>query len=282
MPRHRIEREPRHRAQRPAQERPRRATLRAVTARSAGHRRPGNGVSIPWQAIGTAASARLIALRVRFRPYRQNLLTGAVRGLVVSPWFAAGAGFVVATGAFMYAPHAQLSFANPLIGVHHCKACSHDSTNEQGVAGMPAGTGVGLPPPSPTPSLTDPTTGMTFGFTETSHSHAGFQLLLTVTGKKAIGTWTLSFQIPGATNVTVLEATPELPDTGTPVASATPGGSRTTTPSPEPSPGSSAGATAANGVDSADTLYLVVKGEGAAEPPADCTFDDVSCNFTAS
>jgi hypothetical protein len=281
MPRHRTEHEPRHRAQRPAQERPRRVELRAVTARSACHRRPGNGVSIPWQAIGSAASARLIALGARFRPYRQNLLTGAVRGLVVSPWFAVGAGFVVAAGAFMYAPHAQLSFVNPLIARSPCKAvnCRHDSTTAEGVAGMPAGTGVGPVTPSPVPSPTTQTTGLTFGFTVTSHTRSGFHMTLAVTGKKAIGDWTFSFVIPGATDVSVLDATPVSPVTVTPTASATPGGSSRTT---SPSPGTSASAAAAHGVDSADTLYLVVSGEGEAVAPADCTFDGVSCNFSAS
>jgi hypothetical protein len=286
MPRHRIEREPRHRAQRPAQERPRRARFRAVTARSSGHRKPGTGGSIRWHAIASGASDRLVAAEARFRPYRKTLLTGAVRGLVVSPWFAAGAGFVVAAGAFMYAPHAQLSFGNSLVHRSRCATarCQHELATEQGAQGI-LGTGVEQVPPSATPSATAATTGMTFGYAVTSHNRAGFQMLLTVTGKKAIGSWSLSFLIPGATDVTVLEATPVDSDTATPTASDTPsadGSARTTTPSPQPSPGSSASATTASGKDSADILYLVVKGDGAPTAPEDCTFDGVPSSFSQS
>jgi hypothetical protein len=286
MPRHRLEREPRHRAQRPAQERPRRAKLRAATARPSGHRKPGTGGSNGWQAAAVGASDRLFGFGARFRPYRKSLLTGAVRGLIVSPWFAAGAGFVVAAGAFLYAPHAQLSFGNPLVHRSPCAAarCEHDFSTEQGARGT-LGTGVEQVPANPASSATAATTGMTFGYAVTSHNRAGFQMLLTVTGKKAIGNWTLSFLMPGATDVTVLEATPVDPATGTPTPASTPSGSgstRTTMPSPEPSPGFSASPTAAHGVDSADTLYLVVKGDGAPAAPADCTFDGVPSSFSQS
>lgn len=38
------------------------------------------------------------------------MLRGATRGLAATPWFAAGTGFVLAAGLWMYSPHARLQF----------------------------------------------------------------------------------------------------------------------------------------------------------------------------
>jgi hypothetical protein len=236
---------------------------------------------VPWQAIGTAAFDRLIALRTWLLPYRQGLLTGAVRGLLVSPWFAAGAGFVVAAGAFMYAPHAKLEFGSA-IGVTQCKIAKCHPTNQLGAPGIAAGTGDGtLPTPGPSPSAAPAATArLTFGYTVTSHLHGQFQMLLTVTGKKAIGTWSISFVIPGATDVTVAEATSQQTATASPAASPTP--SRTVTPGPAPSPGSSPVVTGDHGADQTDSLYLIVKGDGTPSAPTSCIFDGARCSFSPS
>jgi hypothetical protein len=237
---------------------------------------------VSWQAIGTRASDRLIAIGARLRPNGGRLLTGAVRGLLVSPWFAAGAGFVVAAGAFMYAPHAQLSFGNALISRSPCTAvkCQHQSTTAQGAPGMPAGTGIEQVSPSPTPSPTAVTTDLTFGYTVIWQNHGTFAMVLTVTAKKAIGNWNLSFVIPGATNVTVVQATSYPTQTASPTASQTPGSSRTKTPDGQPSSGPSAGAVSDHGADQTDSLSLLVEGDGTPVPPGQCTFNGTTCDFT--
>jgi hypothetical protein len=239
-------------------------------------------LTVPWQAIGTGASDRLIALGARFRPYRGTLLTGAVRGLLVSPWFAAGAGFVVAAGAFMYAPHAQLSFGNPLIGRTPCTVAKcHPPTAQGGAPPVPAGVGIGPVTPSAAASV-PATAGLTFRYVVNWHTHDTFSMVLTVTGKKAIGNWQLSFVIPGASNISVLGA--DWKKSGTDGVSASgstfgdgdaPSGPLSTPAPGRPSPDPGSDSVSAQ----PDAVYLVVNGDGAPTGPAGCSFDGVPCHF---
>lgn len=211
-------------------------------------------------------------------------MRGAVRGLVVSPWFAAGAGFVVAAGAFMYAPHAQLSPGNPLIGRTPCKAHGCKSTTEQGAKPLNAAAGQLPASPSPSPS-TPPTTGLTFKYAVSWHTHDTFEMVLIVAGKKAIGDWRLTFTIQGATKITsVLGADWQPSGTGGVVATgATYGGSQDASvpssgsPSARPTSGDDNYSDA--GARSPDVIYLVVDGSGTPKAPDDCFFDGSACQF---
>jgi hypothetical protein len=234
------------------------------------------------RAIGTGSSDRLIALGAWLRPYRRRVLSGAVRGLLVSPWFAAGAGVVVAAGAFIYAPHAELEFGNA-IGVTQCTVAQCHPTTEQGAPPLPAGTGAGPVATSPAIAPAAVTDGLTFRYAVNWHTHGMFQMVLTVTGKKAIGNWRLAFVIPAATDVRVLGAEwqPSGTDGGTAsgtsiVASYEPAAGRGTSAPGEPTP--------EDELDSAgsqpDAVYLIVDADGTPAAPERCGYDGAACQFS--
>ncbi len=280
MPRHRIEREPRHRAQR--SDGGRRARLRAATTRPPGHAKPPTApgrVRITWAAI--AVPDRLVALVARLRPPRR-VLTGAMRGLVVSPWFAAGAGFVVAAGAFIYAPHASLQFET------QCKLVVCQRLTPLAAPPVIAGTGQGqLRSAAPSTAAPAAPARMTFGYIVEWHAGGAFQMLLTVTSTRAIGNWRLAFAILGATNVAVHDAhwQPSGTDGGT--ASGTAGDGEPSYSGTQGSgyqdgwPGSGTFGNAPSGYHGyAYSLHLVVTGEGAPAAPAGCSYDGSPCSFS--
>jgi hypothetical protein len=218
------------------------------------------------------------------------VLTGAVRGLMVSPWFAAGAGFVIAAGAFAYAPHARLNFPNEVIGRTPCftTACAVPAQ-----APVIAGTSNGLVTPSPAPSSTghvakhaapeasDNTPDFTY--TVQQHGSGMFEMTLTVTSDHALGPWGLSFEIPGATGLSVTGANwqPLGLHGGTASGPAIGG-----TPNSGQSSSAAAGDPTRAGSDSAGgkqsyAVSFVVEGKGApTSAPDQCSFDGSSCQFT--
>lgn len=208
-----------------------------------------------------------------------------MRGLLVSPWFAAGAGFVVAAGAFIYAPHAQIQFGNA-IGVTQCKlAGCHPTTPQGGAPPIAAGAGAGPLPASPAATTPTATAGLTFRYAENWQTHRRFQMVLTVTGKRAVGNWRLAFVIPGATDVTVLGAAWQQSGTDGGTASGTtagnsqePAGTPRTPDSDWPSHEGDAG----SGNPQADAVYLIVDGEGTPGAPDGCVFDGAACQFSRS
>ncbi len=127
----------------------------------------------------------------------QGMLQGAARGLLVNPWFAAGTGFVVAAGMWIYAPHASLHFsiANPRVP---------DVTTQPG--GTPGNAlGKGKQAGGSTRAGTAGTkasrsaaSGLTFRFNVLWQQNGAFAETFTITSKHAIERWQLSFKIPGA------------------------------------------------------------------------------------
>jgi hypothetical protein len=288
MPRHRSEREPRHRARRAD----RRVPVDAVSPRPPSHRKPATGPQLgkALETIGTETSGRLAAAGSRLRREQRDLLTGAVRGLIVSPWFAAGAGFVIAAGAFIYAPHARLDFG-AAIGTSQCPLAGCHQQIEQGAPPMIAGTGDGpvTASPSSTPhsgrsTLAASATAPTFTYIVNWHAHGMFQMVLTVTSRHAIGNWQLAFVIPGATRVSVTNATWHRSGTDGGTASGTGGGGADSyagsrdDPSFGPSP--SAGPEAGRSGGRADQLSLVINGYGAPAAPSDSFYNGVACHFS--
>src|SRR5215472_4462022 len=107
MPRHRIETQ-RSRTLWPAAGQ----TARRVPVRAAGRRaKPSH-----------AKEAVAPEWRQRLARNQRRMLKRAGRRLLVSPWFAAGAGVVIATGGIVYTPpHANL---DPAISITRCKQAS--------------------------------------------------------------------------------------------------------------------------------------------------------------
>jgi len=77
------------------------------------------GETLPFTALrGRALRAGLLGTgRLATKP---GPMAGAVRGVIVAPWFAAATGLVVAAGLWIYSPHAELKFPPSAGGVVRC------------------------------------------------------------------------------------------------------------------------------------------------------------------
>ncbi len=220
----------------------------------------------------------------RVWPYQRQLLAGAARGLLVSPWFATGAGFVIAAGAFIYAPHAELNFGNEAIGRSSCPVAG--CTVPADAPPMVAGKGGGPVTASPSPSASSRTGGgrdssasPTFGYTVKSVGSDTFQMTFTVTSQHATGPWQLAFVIPGAADLSVVGASWQASGTDGGTASGPGGGSGAHgTPT---SGGADAGSSADGGLS--DVVSFVVDGTGAlTAAPGHLVFSDAQGTFTLS
>lgn len=311
MPRHRIEHEPRHRApradrrvqlsdasprppshaKRPAGAGQRGKAIPSTGTGGADFRRPPSHAKPPagqgqlgkaFETIGTGASERLHTAGTRLRKEQRVLLGGAARGLMVSPWFAAGAGFVIAAGAFMYAPHASVNF-DTTPGVTTCPTLGCPAPEK-----LPQfnGTQGGLVAPSPSPSSSSPRgrhaahDAPTFTYTVEAEGTGMYQMVLTETSLQPIGGWQLSVEIPGATSVDVYDGVQQ---SGTDGASTGGGDSHDGPGADEPSPGATLGVLTESGNDPSNVLRVVVDGEGSARTaPGGGTFRDAQGTFRLS
>jgi hypothetical protein len=127
---------------------------------------------------------------------------GVAHGLLVTPWFAAAAGFVIAAGLWIISPHADLISASPAIGT---------STAGPGDKGPGAGQGDGSGQPAPARSAsTGPAKNKTGGgsgstgeprVTVRYYGHAWssgkFFVLITLPESFANKHWALHFQLAG-------------------------------------------------------------------------------------
>jgi hypothetical protein len=195
---------------------------------------------------------------------------------VVSPWFAAGAGVVIATGAVIYMPHANMSFGGA-ISVTHCKVAECSHVTPDGAVPLQVGSGQQvMASPSPPSVLA----GMSFDYQVLGQStYGGFSIQITIRAPRSLGQWKLSFAIPGATDVYVLGARWEQsgPDGGT--ASNYYGGTE------------SAGYAAIAGNESdagsgssqdGRMVQFQVRGTGTPSAPADCLYNGLACQFQRS
>lgn len=130
------------------------------------------------------------------------MLSGVARGMLVSPWFAAGAGFVIATTAFIVAPHAQMRFP---VQVTHCTKPACKSTVPQSGVPLP------LTEPSDQVSIsTAPAASAASGQTiryRLLPRYGAFSMQITLTRTQAHGGWQLAFAIPGVAVTSVTGAT---------------------------------------------------------------------------
>jgi hypothetical protein len=245
--------------------------------RAPSHAKPSTGPGQrgkTLEAFSSGTSERLDTVGARLRNGQREVLSGAVRGLIVSPWFAAGAGFVIAAGAFMYAPHASV-LLDTAPGRTNCPAAGCPVPQQAPVI---AGTQGGLVTASPSPSSSSPRGRHAarddfdgaddVTYTVQPEGAGIFQMTLTVPTDHADGSWQLAFEIPGATDLTISGATwqPSGTDGGT--AGPLPAGS--TANSGQPYSGPAAG-----------QASFIVDGRG--EPsvaPDNCSFGGATCHFS--
>jgi hypothetical protein len=132
-------------------------------------------------------------------------VAGAMRRLIVTPWFAAATGFVVAAGLWIYSPHAE--FKLPAIaggGVPcHGAGCTagpgHTVPNSTSLMPITAGKSAGKIARS-APSR------LKFGYKVLWQSQGRFGLLISVSGRRIPQTWRLAFALRGDTIVAVYGA----------------------------------------------------------------------------
>lgn len=199
---------------------------------------------------------------------RPRLLRGAARSLLATPWFAAGTGFVIAAGLWVYAPHAVLTFPST---TPFDVPCVGQGCHSQGTAD---GSGR-LAVSTPGQRMVQPKAHQHWATSAGSDQHGAatpivvkfellrqrqdtFYALITASGQQVPVNWTLTFEMPGTQIGTVLGATWKLSTAGD-------GG----TASP-PSDQSSA---------DAHDISIVITGSGTANMPIDCVFDGGSCSF---
>jgi hypothetical protein len=199
---------------------------------------------------------------------------------MVSPWFAAGAGFVIAAGAFIYAPHASLSFNNGATNTTRCSVAGCTVPQQEPTM---AGGASGLVTPSPSPSSSAPRgrhhahdvgDAPDFAFSVSPNGPGLFQMTFTMRSRQPLGDWRLSFDIPGATDLSVTDANwaPSGTDGGTASGSVLGG-------SAQGPPDSAGGDSAGSG--QSDVVSFVVDGKG--QPtvaPDHCSFDGSPCQFS--
>lgn len=198
-----------------------------------------------------------------------------VRSLLVTPWFAAGAGILIAATLVLESPtNAVLSYGPVTPGalcqnpdcVTSAPKHAPDSlaTLKPGVQLNAAGTkhagtaASALPRGSARPAPA----AVTVGFHVVRQGQGGFVAVITVPGSRKLGGWTLGFTIPGARISRVLGAKWQIDASGD-------GGVADGQPSSWPRYRAAA-----------KTANIVIFGTGTPGQPAACTFDSRSCVFS--
>jgi hypothetical protein len=293
MSRHRRERVPQHRAQRLAENPDRRVRVNAAVAAArtalATTRRPGSDVAdtAPLAQLtddaaprsGTAGPDPPDARRAGW----PAIARGATRGLIATPWFAAGTGFVLAAALWIHSPHAELRLPSGAVG-QPCAQVSCAAVASPGTGSL-AITTPGVPIPhahkhaktsrqgTDTTSGRAASAGLTFTFQVLWQRHGTFDAMISVTGHRPPGHWQLAFQLPGD-SITYVMGANWLPSPGGAggVASALTG--RAGQPGHGPG-GPGAGYASPHGVE-----FMVV-GSGTPATPVGCFYNGASCTFTA-
>jgi hypothetical protein len=209
-------------------------------------------------------------------PDRPGLLAGAVRGLLVTPWFAAATGFVVAVGLWISAPHAELKFPSA-VGIVPCQTAGCGTEAGQGAGRLAITGGQQIHPARNRGGQAAQTdaghrtaaTGLTFGYLVLFSAQGKFEVQITVTGKHAPSSWHLAFAMPDDQISYVVGAAwqPDGRDAGTA--------------SPQDDPPGQWGGGDPAGQDGQRGISFTVFGQGA--PPAmptGCTFNKATCRFS--
>jgi hypothetical protein len=135
-----------------------------------------------------------------------GVLRTAVRSLLVTPWFAAASGFVIAASLWIYVPHAHLQFpSSSAIQSQHCsKGCAQAGSGKD--SGRLATSGKG--------QLTQlrksgkranhrgagsrpAVSGLTFSYSVLPSQHGKFMIRISVISQQAIKDWRLAFVLRG-------------------------------------------------------------------------------------
>jgi hypothetical protein len=173
-----------------------------------------DGPATPVGSPGQSASRRASASR---RPpagtdasHRRR-----TRGLLVTPWFAAGAGFVIAAALALNSPHTVLTYRPNTTKCRICQPAPSLATAKPGVklkTGEPAKrakpeqAGVATGAPRPSPAAPAAPAGPAVDFRVVWQKNGAFGAVITLPGGTAPSGWSLRFEIPDAKILRVLGA----------------------------------------------------------------------------
>jgi hypothetical protein len=219
-----------------------------------------------------------------------------MRGLLVTPWFAAGAGFVIAAALALNSPHTVLTYKPNTSTCSTCVPRQSLATARPGVVlktpkPAPAVRSDRRPRPAvpahPAPAPAHPApvpAGPALGYRVVWTRHGAFGAIITIPRAEASHGWKLRFEIPGRRILGVWGAQwapagggygGEASSFGTQPQPGSPGSSG---PAPSPGPGQS-GDPGQSGHRGAEQLRFVVSAQGAPRTPAECVLNGVSCHF---
>jgi hypothetical protein len=227
-----------------------------------------------------------------------------MRGLLVTPWFAAGAGFVIAAGLALNSPHTVLTYGpNTQLCLKHCtkqpKPSAGSELNKPGAVQVKPqrtarprqSSSTTKSPHATVTSAPPPGTGAQVGFTVRWTRYGQFGAMITLPAGPAGHDWSLRFEIPGVQINGVLGgASVQLSAGGTEALVTGPATQR------PPGPGGSAGGhhhfghhwpgghgqaspatTAGRSFLSPDQLW--VYGSGKPGSPVACELNGTACHF---
>ena len=194
-----------------------------------------------------------------------------VRSLLLTPWFAAGAGIVIAAAVAVGSP-AALTYSQAGPGVH-CSVGScagpapqrpEVATASPGVALKVGGHRRGAASASSAPpraATSGGGAGYQLGYQVIGHRRRGFIAIITMPGDLRPGTWSLAFVFPSARVERVWGALWQ--------------------PSGDGNGGTALGPVqwAGRPPGAAGARQLLVLARGASKTPSTCTLDGVSCSF---
>jgi hypothetical protein len=199
-------------------------------------------------------------------PAGRALVRGAARSLLVTPWFAASMGVVVAAGLWIYAPHTVLRFPNSTPLTEPCAGSGCTTGN-----GQPAVSSPGQKIPDPPPAgrharareskQPDAVHGIAFTY-KLAQQGSKFSEVITLSGLHLPANWALTFEIVNTHIRHVVGVHWQLWTSRN-------GGKAT------PDRSSQSGPRA-----SRDTVTFLVLGSGQATSPVSCFFDSRSCSFS--
>jgi hypothetical protein len=219
---------------------------------------------------------------------RPKVIRGAARSLLVTPWFAAGTGFVIATSLWIYSPHTELRFPDSAPGYSLCqsKGCQDDAPRTGGLLPFASAPGEkinGSQARTGRTAKTDVVThsavaGLKFKFTILWQQGARFGAYVTVAGHSVPGSWRLSFAIPGAQidNVSGASWRPGASgDGGTASAPSWQFGNNGNT----PGQGADGNVYDEQGHRDIPVISFSITGTGSVTIPTTCRFDGSACTF---
>jgi hypothetical protein len=123
-----------------------------------------------------------------------------MRGMLVTPWFAAGAGFVIAAALALNSPHTVLTYKPnmaPCAGARCQDPGALPTTRPKVQLNQARPAQVSTPPSRTRHHRTTPPAGPLVGFREVSQHNGEFAAIITIPAQQAQRGWNLRFRFPG-------------------------------------------------------------------------------------